>query len=101
MAEVWKEPSMAYNAKGPIKLLGSSRGRGVLRTAAGDLIVSYQFDTYQERGRTSSSGSIDGDASAIDDGASGVLKLETGEDMDIVLIKPDEEGVDFISAPKE
>jgi len=91
---------MAYNAKGPIKLLGSSRGRGVLRTAAGDLTVSYQFDTYQERGKTSSSGSLDGDASAISDGAAGVLELETGEEMDIVLIKPDEQGVDFISAPK-
>jgi hypothetical protein len=90
---------MAYNAKGPIKLLGSSRGRGVLRTAGGDLTVTYQFDTYQERGRTSSSGSIDGDASSIDDGATGVLKLESGEDMEIVLIKPDEQGVDFISAP--
>jgi hypothetical protein len=32
------------------------------------------------------------------DGASGVLRLETGEEMEIVLIKPDEEGVDFISA---
>jgi len=90
---------MAYNAKGPIKLLGSSRGQGVLRTADGDLTVSYEFDTYQERGRTSSSGSIDGDASAIADGAVGVLKLESGEEMDIVLIKPDEQGVDFISAP--
>lgn len=89
---------MAYNAKGPIKLLGSSRGQGVLHTSVGDISMRYQFDTYQERGKTSSSGSLDGDASAVMDGASGVLRLETGEEMEIVLIKPDEEGVDFISA---
>ena len=89
---------MAYNAKGPIKLLGSSRGRGVLRTAAGELDVAYQFDTYQERGRVSSSGSLDVDATSVVDGASGSLKLETGEEIEIVLIKPDENGVDFMSA---
>jgi hypothetical protein len=88
---------MAYNAKGPIKLLGSSRGRGVLRTSAGDIAVSYEFDTYQERGKTSSSGSLDGDASSVIDGASGTLTLESGEEMEITLIKPDEQGVDFIS----
>lgn len=89
---------MAYNARGPIKLMGSSRGRGVLRTSGSDLAVAYQFDTYQERGKTSSSGSLDCDASAVVDGSSGILTLETGEAMEITLIKPDEQGVDFISA---
>ena len=89
---------MAYNARGPIKLLGSSRGRGVLRTPDGDLPVAYQFDTYQERGKTSSSGSLDCDATSVIDGSSGVLTLESGEAMEITLIKPDEQGVDFISA---
>ena len=89
---------MAYNAKGPIKLLGSSRGQGVLRTSVGDIAVSYQFDTYSERGKTSSSGTLDGDATSIMDGANGVLRLESGEEMEITLIKPDEQGVDFISA---
>jgi hypothetical protein len=89
---------MAYNARGPIKLLGSRRGRGVLDTIDGRLNVSYQFDTYQERGKVSSSGSLDCDASSVADGSNAVLTLESGETLEITLIKPDDEGVDFISA---
>ena len=90
---------MAYRAKGPIKLIRSIRGKGVLRTTDGEVDVTYHIDTYEERGGVTSSGSLDGDASGIADGSAGRLRLENGEEFDVQLIKPDEDGVDFITPP--
>jgi hypothetical protein len=80
-----------------MKLLGSSRGEGALRTADSEFAVSYSLDTFQERDRTTVSGSLDGDASSVEDGAVGYLKLESGEEIKVALIKPDTEGADFKS----
>ena len=88
---------MAHRGGGPFKLLGSARGEGALRTADGEMAVSYQIDTFQERDHTIMSGSLDGDASAVADGAVGYLKLETGEEIKVSLIKPDDQGADFKS----
>ena len=60
--------------------------------------VSYQMDRFEERNRQSVSGSLEGDVGFAEDKSAGTLKLETGEEIAILLIKPDEEGADFQSA---
>ena len=69
-----------------------------MRTAEGEAPVDYQIDTYEERSRTSVSGSLTGDLSFATDQTAGRLSLVSGEAIDIVLIKPDDEGADFRSA---
>jgi hypothetical protein len=60
-------------------------------------LVSYQIDRFEERNRQSASGSLEGDVGFADDKAAGKLKLATGEEIAIVLIKPDKDGADFQS----
>jgi hypothetical protein len=55
------------------------------------------MDRFEERNRQSFSGSLEGDVSFAEDKAAGTLKLATGEEIAIILIKPDDEGADFQS----
>jgi hypothetical protein len=56
------------------------------------------MDRFEERNRQSVSGSLDGDVGFAEDKAIGKLKLATGEEIAIILIKPDDAGADFQSA---
>jgi hypothetical protein len=56
------------------------------------------MDRFEERNRQSISGSLEGDVGFAEDKAPGQLKLETGEEIAIILIKPDDQGADFQSA---
>ncbi|MGC1302511.1 MAG: hypothetical protein WA840_09060 [Caulobacteraceae bacterium] len=91
---------MSYKKAAPLKLLESSSGEGVLHMPSGvELVMGYQLDTYLERGRKIVSGSLEGDASRVEDGAVGRLQLVSGEQVEIALIKPDDRGADFRSLP--
>ena len=81
-----------------MKFIGAVRGDGVLRTPDGEAAVSYQIDTFEERSRTTVSGSLVGDIGFALDQAAGKLTLASGEVIDIVLVKPDDEGADFQAA---
>jgi hypothetical protein len=91
----------APSHRGPrsIKLLSTTRGTGVLRAAGAEVEVRYQLDTYEEKFRRTVSGSLEGDISFAEDRAAGVLTLASGETVDVLLIKPDEDGADFQAAP--
>ena len=78
-----------------MKLLGSVRGSGAFSSEEGSVSVDYQLDTYEERNRKSLSGSLDGDLSFAEDKAVGALKLASGEEIKVILVKPDDEGADF------
>ena len=80
-----------------MKLLGTVRGSGIFTSDEGEVDVDYQLDTFEERNRRSLSGSLDGDLSFAEDKGQGSLKLETGEEIRVVLVKPDEGGADFQS----
>ncbi len=81
-----------------MKLLGSARGEGVYHGQDRTVAVSYQMDRFEERNRQSVSGSLEGDVGFAEDKAVGKLSLATGEEVSIVLIKPDDQGADFQSA---
>ncbi len=89
---------VSHRGQRSLKLVGSSRGEGVFRSADGEAAVSYQADTFEERNRTSISGSLVGDLGFATDKTTGSLSLATGEEIKIVLVKPDDEGADFHSA---
>jgi hypothetical protein len=88
----------SHRGQRTLKLLGSARGEGVYHGQDRTAPVSYQMDRFEERNRQSVSGSLEGDVSFADDKGAGTLKLATGEEIAIILIKPDEEGADFQSA---
>lgn len=81
-----------------MKFIGSIRGDGVFRTSDGEAAVSYQVDTFEERNRTSISGNLAGDIGFAGDQTAGLLTLASGEEIKIILVKPDEEGSDFQAA---
>ena len=81
-----------------MKFIGSVRGEGMFRTPDGEAAVSYQVDTFEERNQTSISGNLAGDIGFAEDHTVGQLTLATGEEIKIVLVKPDEEGSDFQAA---
>jgi hypothetical protein len=88
----------SHRGQRTLKLLSSARGEGVYSGQDQTVAVSYQIDRFEERNRQSVSGSLEGDVGFASDKAAGVLKLETGEEIPILLIKPDQEGADFQSA---
>jgi hypothetical protein len=92
------QKGQSHRGQRTLKLLGSSRGEGVYEGQDRTVAVSYQIDRFEERNRQSVSGSLDGDVGFADDKASGKLRLATGEEIAIILIKPDEAGADFQSA---
>ena len=92
------QKGQSHRGQRTLKLLGSSRGEGVYQGQDRTVAVSYQMDRFEERNRQSFSGSLDGDVGFAEDKASGKLKLASGEEIAIILIKPDGEGADFQSA---
>jgi hypothetical protein len=92
------QKGQSHRGQRTLKLLSSARGEGVYHGQDRTVAVSYQMDRFEERNRQSVSGSLDGDVGFAEDRAIGQLRLETGEEIAIVLIKPDEEGADFQSA---
>ena len=81
-----------------LKLISSVRGAGTFHTADAEVAVRYQMDTFDEKYRRTISGSLEGDVSFAEDRTPGRLKLASGEEIDIVLIKPDQDGADFQGA---
>jgi len=92
------QKGQSHRGQRTLKLLSSARGEGVYHGQDQTVAVSYQMDRFEERNRQSVSGSLEGDVSFAEDKAAGKLKLATGEEVAIVLIKPDDEGADFQSA---
>jgi hypothetical protein len=92
------QKGQSHRGQRTLKLLSSARGEGVYQGQDRTAPVSYQMDRFEERNRQSVSGSLEGDVSFAEDKVAGKLRLETGEEIDIILIKPDEEGADFQSA---
>jgi hypothetical protein len=92
------QKGQSHRGQRTLKLLGSDRGEGVYQGQDRSVPVSYQLDRYEERNRQSISGSLEGDVGFAEDKAVGKLKLATGEEIAIMLVKPDEEGADFQSA---
>lgn len=87
----------SHRGQRSMKLLGSQRGAGVLSVGGREVAVRYQMDTFEERNRRSVTGSLEGDISFAGENAAGSLKLASGEEIKVVLIKPDEAGADFQS----
>jgi hypothetical protein len=92
------QKGQSHRGQRTLKLLSSARGEGVYEGQERTAPVFYQMDRFEERNRQSVSGSLEGDVSFAEDKAVGKLKLATGEEIAIILIKPDEEGADFQSA---
>jgi len=92
------QKGQSHRGQRTLKLLSSARGEGMYHGQDQTTAVSYQIDRFEERNRQSVSGSLEGDVGFAEDKTSGTLKLDTGEEIAIVLIKPDEEGADFQSA---
>jgi hypothetical protein len=92
------QKGQSHRGQRTLKLLSSTRGEGIYQGQDRTATVSYQMDRFEERNRQSVSGSLEGDVSFAEDKVAGKLKLSTGEEIDIILIKPDEEGADFQSA---
>lgn len=83
--------------KGSLKLLGSVRGQGVLRTEHGDCEVSYHLDRYQERFGQIATGEVDGDLSklsGLEDGAVATLVLQDTSEIAVTLSQVQEDGAD-------
>ncbi len=91
------QKGQSHRGQRTLKLLGSDRGEGLYEGQDRNVPVSYQLDRYEERNRQSISGSLEGDVGFAEDKAAGKLKLATGEEISIILIKPDEQGADFQS----
>lgn len=92
-------PTGSHRGTRTLKLVGTERGQGMLHTSGAEIAVRYQLDTYEEKYRRTVSGSLEGDISIAADRAPGRLTLASAEVIDILLIKPDEDGADFQSAP--
>jgi hypothetical protein len=96
--QMMSQKGQSHRGQRTLKLLGSARGEGVYQGQDRTVAVSYQMDRFEERNRQSFSGSLDGDVGFADDKAVGKLRLASGEEIAIVLIKPDDAGADFQSA---
>jgi hypothetical protein len=92
------QKGQSHRGQRTLKLLSSARGEGVYSGQDQTVAVSYQLDRFEERNRQSVSGSLEGDVSFAEDKSTGKLTLDTGEEVAIILIKPDDGGADFQSA---
>ena len=84
--------------RGSLKLLGSMRGRGVLKMGAAACEVGYHLDRYEERLGQTASGEVDGDLTAlgeVDDGAGATLVLENGSEIEVTLSQVEPDGADL------
>ena len=90
-----KTQSASHRGTKSLKLIGSVRGAGVFIADGPEVAVRYQLDSFEEKHHRTIGGSLDGDVSFAADRTPGVLRLASGEEVNIVLIKPDEDGADF------
>ena len=98
---IWRRAGVGTDSfrgrKGSLKLLGSVRGQGVLRTEHGDCEVSYHLDRYQERFGQIATGEVDGDLSklsGLEDGAVATLVLQDTSEIAVTLSQVQEDGAD-------
>ena len=89
----------SHRSKNSLKLLRTDRGAGVLRAGQTATLVRYQLDIYEERVRRTFGGSLEGSLGFAKNGAVAMLELASGEAVEVVLIKPDDEGADFRQGP--
>jgi hypothetical protein len=81
-----------------LKLLGPVRGPAVLHFEGCSVPVAVDASEYEERGRISISGGLEGDLSARENGEAVRLVLADGRELDVRLIEPDDAGADFRTA---
>ncbi|CAN5336226.1 hypothetical protein BH09PSE2_BH09PSE2_15360 [soil metagenome] len=82
--------------KNSLKLLGNIRGDGVLHGPDGPIAVVVDAAEYEERGRSSITGGLEGDLSAFENGVELKLVLTAdGRELNVRLIEPDDGGADF------
>jgi hypothetical protein len=80
--------------RSPLRFLGAIRGSGHLSVDDGarDLgIVSFEIDSYSERGKSSANGRIDGSPESLTlafDAGHALIRRESGNDLTIVLSDP-------------
>ena len=79
-----------------LKLIRSWRGETTLRIGDDAIAVRCEASEYEERGRVSITGSLDGDFTGHEDAAEAVLVFD-GRDVDVQLVDPSAEGADFRS----
>ena len=88
--------SGSRRGKNSLKLLANIRGEAVLHGPDGQIAVVVDAAEYEERGRSSITGGLEGDLSAFENGAEVRLVLAAdGRDLNIRLIEPDDAGADF------
>ena len=79
-----------------LKLIRSWRGDTVLKVGDDEIAVRCEASEYEERGRISITGSLDGDFSGHEESTDAVLVFD-GRDVDVTLVDPSDEGADFRS----
>ena len=86
---------ISHRGKNSLKLLGPVRGGATLHHADAAIPVSVDASEFEERGRTSVTGSLDGKLDGLENGAEARLVLEGGRELAVRVIEPDEHGADF------
>ena len=86
---------ISHRGKNSLKLLGPVRGSAVLHHADPTIDVAVDASEFEERGRTSVTGSLDGALGDLENGDEAKLVLADGRELAIRVIEPDEQGADF------
>lgn len=79
-----------------LKLIRSWRGDTLVKIGADEIAVRCEASEYEERGRISITGSLDGDLSGHEEAAEAVLVFD-GREVNVTLVDPSDEGADFRS----
>ena len=85
----------SHRGKNSLKLLGPVRGGATLHHGDSAIAVTCDASEYEERGRTSVTGSLDGPLGALENGDEAKLVLADGRELQIRVIEPDDDGADF------
>ena len=86
---------ISHRGKKSLKLLGAVRGGAVLHHGEKTIQVSVDASEFEERGRTSVTGSLDGPLGGLENGDEAKLVLADSRELAIRVIEPDDQGADF------
>lgn len=86
---------ISHRGKNSLKLLGPVRGSATLHHGEKAIAVTADASEFEERGRTSVTGSLDGPLGELENGDEAKLVLTDGRELAIRVIEPDDQGADF------